>query len=189
LICAGLRIEARAVRRGLPSGAPARVAWVGMGARHAAGALGTENAVAVAGFGGALDDGLRAGDVLVADEVRTAGPSFACAAPAELAKLIGELGVAVRTGPLFTADHVVHGAERRELAAKARAVDMETGPVAALAGGHPLAAVRVIVDTPSAPLVSLATPRGGLVAHRVLRRLGPALTAWAEGLGTRPTGE
>jgi 4-hydroxy-3-methylbut-2-enyl diphosphate reductase len=178
LVCAGLRIETRALK------GAGRVVWVGMGAKRLP-TPGPDEAVAVAGFGGALDDGLRPGDVLVADEVRAPDAVYPCTDPKRLAEEIAALGVTTRIGPLFTADHIVRGHERERLAkAGARAVDMETAPVAAAAAGRPLAAVRVIVDTPSSPLLRPGTVRHGFAARAVLRRLGPALTAWAASLDT-----
>jgi 4-hydroxy-3-methylbut-2-enyl diphosphate reductase len=68
LVCAALGIEARALRTdGL------RVERVGMGVKRAEAFAGRDLAfdvLAVAGFGGAADECLRPGDVVVADEVR-----------------------------------------------------------------------------------------------------------------------
>ncbi|WP_018384767.1 phosphorylase family protein [Wenjunlia vitaminophila] len=92
----------------------------------------------------------------------------------------------VHTGLLAGADHVVRGRERAELrAAGALAVDMESAAVvrAALATGpRPVAAVRVVVDTPDHELLRPGTLRSGLVAYRTLRALVPAFTAWRDTL-------
>ncbi|GAA3710700.1 lipoprotein [Nonomuraea antimicrobica] len=193
LICTALGIEARAIRRGLPSHlAGVRVIVTGVGprraARVAAGLEGTE-AMAVAGFGGAVDRSLRPGDVLVASEVRFAGRVHPCPAARLLAGEVARAGLRARVGPLVTTDHVVGGAERHRLAAEgAYAVDMETGPLAAHAAavaGRPLAAVRVIVDTPDAPLLSPATLPRGIAARRTLGDLGPVLARWAAATGSR----
>jgi 4-hydroxy-3-methylbut-2-enyl diphosphate reductase len=185
LICAALGIEARAVRRGLaasPDGA--RVISTGLGPRRAArtaAVLPAFDALAVVGFGGALDRSLRPGDALVADEVRFGDHVFPCPSAPRLADELARSGLHARVGPLLTSCHVVTGPERGRLAAGgAAAVDMETGPLAAAAGGRPLAAVRVIVDTPDAPLLSPATIRRVGLARRVLRRVGPVLMRWAE---------
>jgi hypothetical protein len=49
--------------------------------------------------------------------------------------------------------------------------------------GRLAAVVRVIVDTPVHPLVSLGTLPRGTGALRVLRRAAPVLSAWAAGQG------
>ncbi len=190
LVCAALAIEARALRRGLGERAgDARVVRTGLGARRAGRAvalLGEHGSVAVAGFGGAVDEGLQPGDVLVASEVRFGGRVFACHGARLLAAELLRTGLPVRTGPLVTCDRLVTGAERGRLAGGgARAVDMEAGPLAAAVAGLPFAAVRVIVDTPSAPLVRPGTVRRGLAGMRTLRRLGPVLARWAAIVGPR----
>jgi 4-hydroxy-3-methylbut-2-enyl diphosphate reductase len=95
-------------------------------------------------------------------------------------------GLTVHTGPVYSSDHVVHGTERAELAsAGALAVDMESAFLAEAAGDGPLAVVRVIVDTPSKPLISPATVSGGFTAYKVLAAIGPVLRAWARAAGDR----
>ncbi|SDH14946.1 4-hydroxy-3-methylbut-2-enyl diphosphate reductase [Nonomuraea jiangxiensis] len=190
LICAALGIEARAVSRGLPAGlSGTRVVVTGVGPRRAARAavgLGGQEAVAVVGFGGAVDRSLRPGDVLVASEVRFAGRVHPCPSAPLLAGELARAGLPVRIGPLVTADHLVGGAERHRLAATgAYAVDMETGPLARATVGRPLAAVRVIVDTPAAPLLSPGTLARGVAARRTLGAVGPVLARWAAATGPR----
>ncbi|MEV7007474.1 hypothetical protein [Streptosporangium sp. NPDC051022] len=191
LICTALGIEAWAVKRGLDPSADARVLRTGVGPRRAAraaAALPRHRALAVVGFAGALDASLRPGEVLVASEIRFGARVFSCPSARPLAGELARAGLPVRTGTLLTSDHVVTGAERSRLAAGgAHAVDMETGPltVAAVAAGRPLAAVRVIVDTPHAPLAGPATLRGADLARRALHRLGSVLTRWAAGTGPR----
>ncbi|WP_051301538.1 hypothetical protein [Actinomadura rifamycini] len=191
VVCAALRLEARAVRRGL---ARAPVVVVGYRARRGPPASG--GVLAVVGFGGALDARLRPGDVLVADEVRGAGPPVPCPRPQALADALAEeladalaggpagerarAGAGVLVGPLLTSPDVVGGAGRARLAARgARAVDMETAVLAAAAPGRPIAAVRVIVDGPRRPLWSPGTLVRGAAAWRTLARIGPALERWA----------
>lgn len=190
LICTALGMEARAVRRGL-SRSPVRVQLrrTGLGPRRATRAAATLpefDALAVTGFAGSLVSGLRAGDVLAAEEIRYGDRTFACPSAPLLAGELARAGLRARTGSLLTSDRVVTGARRRELAEQgAHAVDMETGPLARSAAGRPVAAVRVIVDTPAAPMLSPATLRGALAARRVLRRVGPALTRWAAAAAPR----
>ncbi|MEZ0075964.1 hypothetical protein [Planotetraspora sp. GP83] len=179
VICAALRIETLAVRRGLPASSDVRVVRTGFGpsrARRAAGRLTGFGALAVTGFGGSADDGLHPGDVLVASEVRFGGAVVPCPSAGLLARDLASAGLTVQTGPLATRDHIVTGRERGRLAGRGvRAVDMESGPLAFTAGGLPFAVVRVIVDTPAFPLLSVATLRQGRAACRVLRRVGPVL--------------
>ncbi|MEV4009753.1 hypothetical protein AB0J35_04580 [Nonomuraea angiospora] len=185
LICAALGIEARAIRRGLPAHL-ARVVVTGIGPRRAARAaagLAWQEAVAVVGFGGAAGRRLRPGDVLVASEVRFRGRVHPCPSAPLLAGELADAGLPAEVGPLVTAEHVVRGAARHRLAAEgAYGVDMETGPLARAAAGRPLAAVRVIVDTPEAPLLSLATLARGVAARRTLAAIGPVLVRWAAAL-------
>ncbi|GLW07848.1 hypothetical protein Misp01_29780 [Microtetraspora sp. NBRC 13810] len=189
LICAALGVEARAVRRGLPPAGGAKVVSTGIGPRRAgraAGLLGGRGAVAVVGFGGAADRSLLPGDVFVASEVRFGGRVYPCPSAPLLAGELARAGLPVRVGPLATCGHLVTGAERRRLAAEGvLAVDMETGPLARAAGGRPLAAVRVIVDTPRSPLLSASTVVNGHAARRTLGRLGPVLARWARACGPR----
>ncbi|GAA4624397.1 lipoprotein [Actinoallomurus vinaceus] len=191
VICTALRIEARAVRRGLPPSARnVRVVRTGLGLRRAArtaGRLPEYDALAVTGFGGALDVGLRPGDVLVATEVRFGERVFPCSSAARIAEELALAGLHTRTGPLFTSPRLVTGVERVRLAAAGvRAVDMETGPLAEVATGTPFAAVRVIVDTPAVPLLRVGTVRRVLLARSRLRRVAPVLVEWARVAGPRP---
>ncbi|TYK47810.1 1-hydroxy-2-methyl-2-butenyl 4-diphosphate reductase [Actinomadura decatromicini] len=179
VVCAALGLEARAVRRGL-TGMP--VVVVGYRARRADRLPGDRAALVVVGFGGALDERLRPGDVLVADEIRAADPGVRpvpCGAPRLLAEELIRDGLSVQVGPLVTTGRVVRGRERAIWAAQgARVADMESAVVAAQAGGRPVAAVRVVVDGPGRPLLRPGTIGRGLVARRVLARVGPALERW-----------
>ncbi|MEO3812272.1 hypothetical protein ABGB17_25015 [Sphaerisporangium sp. B11E5] len=184
-ICVALGIEARAVTRGLRPGDGVTVVRTGMGPRRASRAgtrLGKYRAVAVTGFAGALDDGLRPGDVLVAGEVRYRGRALPCPSAGALADELARAGIHAQIGPLVTRGRLVTGAARGRLAATgARGVDMEAGPLvtAALTCVPAVAVARVVVDTPAAPLLSPATVLGGVAARRTLRRLGPVLARWA----------
>ncbi|MBO0713243.1 MAG: 4-hydroxy-3-methylbut-2-enyl diphosphate reductase [Acidimicrobiales bacterium] len=206
LIFAPLRLEASALGRGAPS---SRVVRTGGGARRARRAaaqieagqfetaqIGTAQigtgqfetgqqptaAVAIAGFCGGLDERLSPGDVIVASELMGPGSGRV---PLPSAALLGvalrRRGLRVHQGPLVTVDHLVRGAERRELAEQgALAVDMESGVLApALVAGAPLAVVRVVVDTPARELLRPGTLRNGLAARAALRSVGAALSDWA----------
>jgi 4-hydroxy-3-methylbut-2-enyl diphosphate reductase len=135
----------------------------------------------VAGFGGAVARGLTAGDVVVASEVRGPdGTVVGCPSAALLAGALRGLGLTVHVGPVVTTDHVVHGAEREQLAATgALAADMESAALLAKADGQPVAVVRVIVDTPERPLTRASTLSAVRRAAGTLRAIGPALSTWA----------
>ncbi|HEX9334397.1 MAG TPA: 4-hydroxy-3-methylbut-2-enyl diphosphate reductase [Pseudonocardiaceae bacterium] len=188
VVAAPLRLEAMALRRGLPAELVVRTGMGPARSRRAATALRARKpaALAVAGVCGALTDELAAGDVVVASEVRSTDGVVACPSAPLLAGALRALGLRVRVGPIVSVDHVVQGAERAELAATgALAVDMESAMLAEAAEGRPFAVVRVVVDTPSKPLVRPATVATGLTAIATLGRLGPVLRAWAAAVSDR----
>jgi 4-hydroxy-3-methylbut-2-enyl diphosphate reductase len=188
LVAAPLRMEAVALRRGLPEDTVVRTGMGPARSRKAVRALRARrpDAVAVAGFGGALTDGLAPGDVVVASEVRSDAGVVACPSAPLLAGALRAAGLTVHLGPVVSVDHVVHGAERAELAATgALVVDMESAMLAAAAGDRPLAVLRVVVDTPSRPLFHPTTVAAGITASGTLARLGPALLAWAAAAADR----
>jgi 4-hydroxy-3-methylbut-2-en-1-yl diphosphate reductase len=183
LVIAPLRIERTAVRRGLP-GALVLRSGVGAGRARATAQLAARipaAAVAVAGFCGAVGEGLRAGDVVIASEVR--GPEGVTPCASEpLAAALAALGIErVHVGPLASVDHLVRGAQRGLLAGEgALAVDMESAWLASAAAGRPFAVMRVVLDTPAREIYRpLATLTGGLKAWQALRRAVPALALWA----------
>ncbi len=184
VVCAALALEAHALGGGT-------VVRTGVGparARAAAGRLPDFDALAVAGFGGALTRDLLPGDLFVATEVRAGDRRHPCHGADALAGLLRAAGLTVRRGPLAAPGHLVTGAERRALAATgALAVDMESGVLAEAAGRRPFAVVRAIVDTPDRPLLHPATLTGGLRALRALRRCGPLLWRWPASVGTSVT--
>ena len=188
LVVTPLRWEARAVGRGLP---PDTVLRTGMGVARSRRSVGrirarAPQALAVAGFCGALTDDAEPGDVVVATEVRSGARTIPCPSAPLLASALRATGLTVRLGPIATTDHVVHGPERAALAATGAVVaDMESAVLAEAADGGPLAVVRVVVDTPSRPLVHPDTVRTGIRATKALGRIGPALVAWAAAAGDR----
>ena len=190
LVCAPLRLEARAVRRGL-DGTAAAVVATGYGPRRAAARAATLGplsfgALAVAGTGGGLADDLVPGDLVVASEVSD-GQTVTPIPSAQL--LAGELrraGLRVRTGRVVTVDHLFRPGQRDRLAAGgAIAVDMESAELIKAARGRPVAVVRAISDTPGRPLLRPAALGGGVAALRSLRAAGPALARWAAAAGER----
>ncbi|PYC88089.1 1-hydroxy-2-methyl-2-butenyl 4-diphosphate reductase [Streptomyces tateyamensis] len=170
-------------------GGPAVLARTGMGAqrtgRSVSGLLSVGDrpysAVLLTGFCAATVPGTRPGEVIVADKVQSvSGCSTATRSPEVLAGALRGLGLPVRVGALYTADRVVRGRERQELhRAGFAAVDMETAAALAhLPDGLPVAAVRVVVDTPEHELLRPGTLPGGLRAFRTLRATVPALMGW-----------
>ena len=189
VVCAPLRIEAWAVDRGPLRGS---VLCTGPGPRRSADSLRARyahrpaEAVAVVGFAGALIPGMRAGDVIVATEVRDQEHTVVCPSAELLARALGRLGLRVHRGPVACTDHVVRDAERHRLAESgAVAVDMESAALARAARGAPLIVVRVVVDTPGHRWVSPHTLTRGVTALRTLRRIGPALDQWAHAVAPR----
>ena len=184
LLLVPMVVEAAALRRIGPGAivlrtgvGPARAAAAAVKASRLTGA-----AVAVGGFCGALTDDLRAGDIVVASEVRGLhGQGVRCSTE-PLVTALRERGLQrVFVGPVVSVAHVVRGAERAILAAGgALAVDMESAWLAPAAAGRPFAVLRVVLDTPAREVTRpLATLVAGVTAWRALRRAGPALGAWA----------
>ncbi len=188
LVLAPLRIEARAVRRGLGPGA--YVVPTGMGPRHSLTATALPlpgAAVAVSGFCGALDPTLAPGVLVVATEVRSPAGTIACPAAGVLAGALRRRGLRVRLGPIVSTDHLVRDAERAELfATGAIAADMESAWLAAAAAGRPLAVVRAVVDTPARELARpLALVDGAGRGYWALRQAAAVLSQWAAAVRPR----
>ena len=188
LVLAPLRIEARAVRRGLAPGA--HVVSTGMGQRHSRSAAADRlpgAAVAVSGFCGALDPTLEQGELVVATEVRSPGGVIPCPAAGVLAGALRRRRLRVRLGPIFSTNRLVRGPERERLHADgAVAVDMESAWLAAGASGRPLAVVRAVVDTPAQELTRpLALVNGAGRAYWALRQTAPVLSEWAAAVRSR----
>jgi 4-hydroxy-3-methylbut-2-enyl diphosphate reductase len=205
LVCAPLRFEARAVRRGLRDSARAAgsgrraaraaapaVLRTGYGPARAADQAarieaGSFRMMAITGTAAGLAPDLNPGDLIVATEVvavRDGRPDPATAVPIPSAPLLlGELrraGLTARAGRIGTVDHLVRGEEREALAREGLiAADMESATLAAAAQGRPLAVLRAISDTPGRPLVHPGLVSGGLAALRSLRAAGPVLDRWA----------
>ncbi|MCF7549176.1 4-hydroxy-3-methylbut-2-enyl diphosphate reductase [Pseudonocardia sp. WMMC193] len=183
VVCAPLTVEQVALR-GLA--ASARVVRTGFGpVRSAAAARWIGSAgprpVLVAGVAGALTEGVRPGDLVVASEIHFT--DFRAPVPiptaAALAGALRRAGLTVHLGPIVSSPTVVDGARRAELGREGHlAVDMESGWLAEAAAGGPFAVVRAIVDTPDTPLVTPGTVTRGFTALRALRRAAPVLGDW-----------
>jgi 4-hydroxy-3-methylbut-2-enyl diphosphate reductase len=208
LICAPLRIEARAIRRGLRAGGlgPAAtggqastvvppgqhslpdqpaVRRTGYGTTRAtrqAGQLSHRpfGQLMIMGVGGGLSADLSPGDLVVGNEV----DAVTCASAPILAGELRRAGLPARTGRITTIDHLVRRAERAKLAADGWLLaDMESAPLAAAADGRPVAVIRAVSDTPHHPLAGIVS--GGLAALRSLRAAAPVAQRWAAACGTR----
>jgi 4-hydroxy-3-methylbut-2-en-1-yl diphosphate reductase len=183
LIAAPLRIEALLVRLGAPRAA---VTVTGMGegrARASAARLRATPAsgLLVLGFCGALTEGPRPGELIVADELvaldregGTEGVPRACPSASAIADLLAAHGLCAHVGRLVSSPRLTRGAERARLAETgAIAVDMESAWLAQGAAERPLGVVRAVVDTPARELARpLATLAGGVRAAISLCKAG-----------------
>ncbi|GAB3809136.1 phosphorylase family protein [Micromonospora zhanjiangensis] len=181
---AAMRPEVRALRRGLPAGAPVRRTGIGPArAARTARRDGGGGPVAVAGIAGGLAAGLRTGDVVVATEVRADGAAataLPCPAAPMIAAALRRRGHTVHLGPVATTRRPATGRHRERLAGTgALAVDTESAAVLAAAADRPTACVRVVADPASRPLYRPGTLPRVLAAVRALGPVGPALVEWA----------
>jgi 4-hydroxy-3-methylbut-2-enyl diphosphate reductase len=185
-VCAPLRLEARAVRRGLaPAGGGFAVVATGMGARRSRAAAvrlraSAARAVAVAGTCGGIAPGLQPGDLIVATVViGPDGRRVSCPAAPLLAGQLRRAGLRVHEGPIATVRGLRDAAGRsRALDRGAIAVDLESSYLLDGAAGRPAVVLRAVSDTPQRPLLPGGLA-GGIAALRSLRLAGPALAAWA----------
>jgi 4-hydroxy-3-methylbut-2-enyl diphosphate reductase len=184
LICAPMRIEARAIRRGLRPG-PADIFRTGWGTTRAAQAAKNMShrpfgPVVVMGTGAGLTGDLRPGDLVVGTDVG----AVSCGSAPLLAAELRRAGLSARTGPITTVDRLVRRHDRAPLAAAGYLLaDMESGPLAAAAGERPVAVVRAVSDTPDRPVAGIVS--GGLAALRSLRAAAPVVQRWAAACGPR----
>ena len=185
VIYAPMRIEARAIRRGLDPASPAEVLRTGYGTTRAAQAAGQVShrpfgPMAVMGVGAGLTADLRPGHLVVGTEVG----AVTCGSAPLLAAELERAGLRARAGPITTVDHLVRRSERSALAAEGNLLaDMESGPLAAAAGDRPVAVIRAVSDTPDRPLAGIVS--GGLAALASLRAAVPVVQRWAAACGTR----
>ncbi len=191
VVCAPLRLEARAVRRGL--GDRGEVRRSGYGPARAAVQAGQLRdlplrMLAVGGVGGGIRADLKLGDVVVGTEVSRLGSaaSVSCPSAPLLAAELRRAGLRASAGKIVTVDHLFRPGQREQLVAQgAAAVDMESAPLLEGAAGRPAVVLRAISDTPQRPLLSPWVVPGGLAALRSLRLAGPALARWAAACAPR----
>src|SRR6266702_1870950 len=174
IICAPMRVEARAIRRGLRSSAnPPEVLRTGYGTARAADRAGELKAIpfgrmVVMGVGAGLTTDLTPGDLVVGTEVGLAS----CPSAPLLAGELRRAGLSARTGRITTVDHLIRSSERANLAADGILLaDMESAPLALAAGDRPVAVIRAVSDTPRHPVAGIVS--GGLAALRALRAAAP----------------
>jgi 4-hydroxy-3-methylbut-2-en-1-yl diphosphate reductase len=203
VVCAPLKVEARALRRGLrvlsPDDGPVSVLRTGYGPARAAAAAATvagsdASSIAVGGVAGGLSTDLAVGDVVVADRITDAcgggdlaqAPTCECPSAPLVAGELRRAGLRVHVGALATVGKLKSASAHAELAAAGViAVDLETAPLLRGAAGRPSIVVRAISDTPEHSLVSPHTISGGLAALRSLRIAAPVLAKWAAAAGAR----
>ncbi|GAA2353876.1 lipoprotein [Saccharopolyspora halophila] len=197
LICAPMRLEARALRsaqgsrevgremlRGNGLHGDTTVRCTGYGPKRSAHSavrlLAADfDVLLVAGLAGGLTPDVGSGDVVVASEIRSRNDVVPCGAADSLAAELVRSGFPVRRGPIVSTDRLVHGSRRTELAATgALAVDLESAVLAQAAGERPVAVVRVVVDAVGQPLLHPGTARRGLTALARLHAVGACLRRW-----------
>ncbi len=195
LICAPMRIEARAIRRGLRAGSEVvrtgsgpgtpTVLRTGYGTTRAAQRADELKAasfgqIAIMGVGAGLTADLSQGDLVVGTEAGL----VSCASAPLLAGELRRAGLPARTGRITTVDHLVRRSERASLAADGTLLaDMESAPLATAAGQRPVAVVRAVSDTPDHPVAGIVS--GGLAALRSLRAAVPVVERWAAACAPR----
>jgi 4-hydroxy-3-methylbut-2-enyl diphosphate reductase len=177
-VLSALRVEALAVG--------GRVQVIGMGPRRAADAKLRDAvgpvAAAMVGVAGGVAEGVVAGDLVVATELRTMDGRTRVLASAELvAAALERAGLPVVRGPIVSVPRFARSDERAALGADgAVATDMESAWLADSLGDTPLVVVRAVADSLSGGPVL-----GGIRALAALRKVRPALEAWAEAVGSR----
>ena len=125
-----------------------------------------EEPFVLVGTCGAVDPSLKAGDVVVATELRHGESTLPV--DASIADKLGHLSP--RLGPVVTVDRIAGPRERAaQQGAGALAVDMESFWV------EPSAVVRVVVDEAGRRLLHPMTLVAGVRALRALRQVGRAL--------------
>ena len=189
VVMAPIPLNARVARWGADR---ARVVHSGMGARAsrraAARALRVPgSAVAVTGVCVAIDPDLRAGDLVLASEIRYPHGTVKIPAAGILAGALRRAGIPVHVGPIVSRPQGLLRSERARLRGSgAIAADTGSGWLASGAGGRPFAVLRAVVRSGQhqigRPLVAAAS---GARAHRALAEAAWVLDRWAETIAPR----
>src|SRR6266536_1089802 len=119
LVCSPLRLEARAVRRGIGAGGDVRQTGYGPAKSAEQAAWLRESPfgmLAIAGTGGGLTGDLSPGDLVVGTQVSGAGKVASCPSAPLLAGELRRAGLRARAGPITTVSRLARGAERERLA-------------------------------------------------------------------------
>ncbi|WP_446666566.1 4-hydroxy-3-methylbut-2-enyl diphosphate reductase [Flexivirga sp. B27] len=170
-----LRVERLALERGMRTAPHVS----GRGPAGRAGRVGVPTVIA--GVAGALAPQVRPGDLVVADRLHGSSGEVVLPSAPLLAGELRRAGLSVHVGTIESADHVVTGAERTELAAAGGlAVDTESRYLATQLDPRQTAVVRAVVDTADDPLIHPGTIRRGVTALRALRRAAPVLQSWLD---------
>jgi 4-hydroxy-3-methylbut-2-enyl diphosphate reductase len=180
LLIAPMGVEARVMGKG------AQRAGIGpRRARRAAARLSStaHDAVAIAGFAGALVPELRPGDVVVASELRARDGRVIAECPGAevIAGMLRRRGLSAQAGPIVSVrSPVIGGRARAELreSSGALAADMESAWLAPVAAGRPLVVARVVLDAPGAGIHMRR-------ASGALRRVATVLGEWAANVHPR----
>jgi 4-hydroxy-3-methylbut-2-enyl diphosphate reductase len=174
------RIEAETIGGGVMLSGVTRGATSATRAR-ASGTLMPGTPVALSGVAQGLDPALRAGEIVVASELRTTDgrPARPLPGAALVADDLRRRGLLVRIGPLVSTATAPSAEESEELAAAgALAWDTESAELARQLSDHPLVVVRAIVET--APSAAPGAPLRGLGSLFGVR---PSLERWARAAG------
>jgi len=189
-----MRVEERALRKGLPS---AQVVRTGMG-REKSLRIAEDirrrdfDVLVVAGVCGSLDSSFRAGHVIVPSAVSAHDVgSIACTVDPALVQGLRDAGLTVHDGTLVCAEKLVTNkkAIEQHKGSGAIAVDMESAWLATAAGDRPVVVVRVASDSPDQPLFHPGTLYWGAMSLRRLAKVGRVLASWSPQTGdaARPT--
>lgn len=179
VVCTPLEFERLALR--------GRLATEPVRTGRARGGAARGRPVLVAGVAGGLARGIRAGDLVVADEVRADGTVTPSHAAPMLTGALRRLGLDVHCGPVVSATHVVDSIAERDALARhgALAVDTESALLTEPAPPGQGAVIRAVVDTVDEPLLHPGTLIRGPRAFRALRRAAPAIDAWVAATADR----
>ena len=173
------RMDVGAVRAGAPA---ARILRAGPGPRRARAAAGRARAlegaaVAAAGIASPLHPDVRAGELVVATEVRGPAGIVLCPGAEILAGALRRRGIAARCGPILS---LPPGARATTGTDGALALDPESAWLAGGAADRPLTVVRAIVDGDPR-----TRPGASARAWRTLARAGTVLAEWAAAVRPR----